>query len=92
MVDDSEPANIQSRNLRKFSEYDFATESHQQSLCVAFVFGQEECCDWLEDCLSGVLAVCRGTLWGGTRGLFIVELASQIFTVKVLFQMDSTAE
>tara|TARA_Y100001968_G_scaffold332923_1_gene393068 strand:+ start:349 stop:660 length:312 start_codon:yes stop_codon:yes gene_type:complete len=43
----------------------FDSDSHQQSLCVVLVFGQDERCDWLEDCLSGVPVVRRGTLWGG---------------------------
>tara|TARA_Y100000296_G_scaffold53431_1_gene61207 strand:+ start:75 stop:368 length:294 start_codon:yes stop_codon:yes gene_type:complete len=39
-------------------------KSHQQNLCVVFVFGQDERYDWLEDCLSGVPVVRRDTLWG----------------------------
>ena len=45
----------------------FDSDSHQQSLCVVLVFGQDERCDWLEDCLSGVPVVRRGTLWGGVE-------------------------
>jgi hypothetical protein len=45
----------------------FAFDSHQQSLCVVFVFGQDELCDWLEDCLSGVPVMRRSTLWGELR-------------------------